>query len=122
MANSPFPQLPDHFEDDVLQVCKLLADATRLRIVVLLARDGEHDVTTLCDRLGHSQPAVSHHLALLRLGGLIRMRRDGKRNFYTVVTPRFIKLIDAVMQNVDGENKELRFAKYVLSYDEPQEP
>jgi DNA-binding transcriptional ArsR family regulator len=31
-----------------------------------------------------SQPAMSHHLTLLRHGGLIERRRQGKNNFYTL--------------------------------------
>ena len=31
-----------------------------------------------------SQPAVSHHLALLRLGGIVDRRRQGKNNFYSL--------------------------------------
>ena len=68
------------------QVFKLLSDETRLRILFYLALspDGELHVTDLCNRLGQSQPAVSHHLALLRVSGLIESRREGKHNFYCV--------------------------------------
>ena len=35
-------------------------------------------------RIEQSQPAVSHHLALLRHGGIIDRRRQGKNNFYSL--------------------------------------
>ncbi len=35
-------------------------------------------------QLSQSQPAVSHHLALLRHGGIIAPRRQGKNNFYSL--------------------------------------
>jgi ArsR family transcriptional regulator, zinc-responsive transcriptional repressor len=38
----------------------------------------------LCAQLSQSQPAVSHHLALLRHGGIIAPRRQGKNNFYSL--------------------------------------
>jgi DNA-binding transcriptional ArsR family regulator len=61
---------------------KQISDPTRLRIVLMLS-DGEKHVGGICDELGiSSQPAVSHHLALLRHGGVIRPRRVGKNNFY----------------------------------------
>jgi DNA-binding transcriptional ArsR family regulator len=44
----------------------------------------ERHVGSLCDDLAQSQPAVSHHLALLRHGGLIAPRRQGKNNFYSL--------------------------------------
>lgn len=60
---------------------KQASDATRLWIMLTLL-DGEQNVTTLCGRLEQSQPAVSHHISLLRHGSLIEPRRQGKNNFY----------------------------------------
>jgi DNA-binding transcriptional ArsR family regulator len=61
---------------------KMVADPTRLRVLLLL-EDGEKFVGQLCEALGQSQPAVSHHIALLRTGGLIEPRRAGKNNYYS---------------------------------------
>ena len=62
---------------------KQVSDATRLQIILLL--DGrELHVGAICNELELSQPAVSHHLALLRHGGLIAPRRQGKNNFYSL--------------------------------------
>jgi DNA-binding transcriptional ArsR family regulator len=61
---------------------KQVSDPTRLQILLLLSQK-ERNVTELCNDLGtQSQPAVSHHLALLRHGRLIEPRRSGKHNFY----------------------------------------
>ena len=62
---------------------KHVSDATRLQVILLLA-DGERHVGALCDQLNQSQPAVSHHLALLRHRGIITPRRQGKTNFYSL--------------------------------------
>ena len=48
---------------------------------MILAK-GEQHVGTLCVRLSQSQPAVSHHLALLRHGRIIAPRRQDANNFY----------------------------------------
>ena len=81
--------LPDELEKELVQVFKLLSDETRLRILLYLVREGELHVTALCERLQQSQPAVSHHLALLRVAGVIEARRDGKHNFYSVRKAHF---------------------------------
>ncbi len=66
----------------VADLLKQVSDPTRLQILMLLA-EKERNVSELCTDLGtQSQPAVSHHLALLRHGRLIEPRRDGKHNFY----------------------------------------
>jgi DNA-binding transcriptional ArsR family regulator len=63
---------------------KHVSDPTRLQVIVLLAAGGEQHVGSLCEQLGQTQPAVSHHLALLRHGGVISPRRQGKNNFYSL--------------------------------------
>jgi len=61
---------------------KQVSDPTRLQVLMLLS-EKERNVSQLCSDLGtQSQPAVSHHLALLRHGRLIEPRRSGKHNFY----------------------------------------
>ena len=61
-----------------------LSDPTRVRIVGLLAHT-ELCVGDLCLVLGMSQPAVSHHLRLLRTLRLVEARKQGKHVFYSLV-------------------------------------
>jgi len=67
---------------DLARVFHSLGDKTRLAIMTLLA-DGEMNVTTLCKKLKLPQSSTSHHLALLRYGGLVKTRRQGKEIFYS---------------------------------------
>jgi DNA-binding transcriptional ArsR family regulator len=60
---------------------KQVSDPTRLQVILMLS-EGEKHVGALCADLNQSQPAVSHHLALLRHGSIIAPRRAGKNNFY----------------------------------------
>ena len=86
-GRQPLPDLATLGEDtarDLVQLFKLLADETRLRIMYYLMQQDELNVRTLCRLLRQSQPAVSHHLALLRHGGIIEPRRQGKNNFYSL--------------------------------------
>jgi len=62
---------------------KQASDPTRLQIILMLA-EGERHVGSLGTELNQSQPAISHHLALLRHGGIIAPRRQGKNNFYAL--------------------------------------
>jgi ArsR family transcriptional regulator, arsenate/arsenite/antimonite-responsive transcriptional repressor len=74
--------VPDGTIQRLTNVFNMLADRSRLKILLALGRDGELHVTALCELLGQSQPAVSHHLTLLRMNGLVSYRRDGKHNYY----------------------------------------
>lgn len=56
---------------------RMLGEATRLRLLVLLAVRGEMCVCHLSDALGGPQYRISRHLAVLRAAGLVEARREG---------------------------------------------
>jgi ArsR family transcriptional regulator len=101
---------------ELAQVFKLLSDETRLRILFYLAQRGELHVTDLCQRLGQSQPAVSHHLALLRVSGLIESRREGKHNFYSVRTDHFGELLVSLFSATGEMPRKIKFHDFTLTY------
>jgi len=112
------PELSDQTLRDLCQVFKLLADQTRLRILMYLAREEELNVTELCERLGQSQPAVSHHLALMRVAKIIEPRRAGKHNYYSVRPEHFQELMHNLFPDSDGKKPTVRFLHdFVLSYE-----
>ncbi|MFO1096364.1 MAG: metalloregulator ArsR/SmtB family transcription factor [Planctomycetaceae bacterium] len=111
-----FPELSNRLEKDLVQVFKLLADETRLKILLYLMQEGELHVSALCERLQQSQPAVSHHLALLREAGLIEPRRDGKHNFYSVKKTKFHHLIQQLFDSMTHDaNGGVRFDDFLLT-------
>jgi ArsR family transcriptional regulator, arsenate/arsenite/antimonite-responsive transcriptional repressor len=64
-------ELPDHF--------LAFANPTRLRILERLGAVGEESVNDLALFLRMSQPRISWHLRMLRVGGVVRTRRDGRQ-------------------------------------------
>jgi DNA-binding transcriptional ArsR family regulator len=66
----------------VADVMRMLADGTRLKLLMMLASRGEINVTALCEGVAASQPTVSHHLGLLRMSGIVATRRHGQNVFY----------------------------------------
>ncbi len=64
-------ELPAHF--------MALANPTRLRILQRLGVAGEESVNDLVAFLRMSQPRISWHLRMLRLGGVVRTRREGRQ-------------------------------------------
>jgi ArsR family transcriptional regulator len=65
-------------------VFKALSDASRQKMLLLLEESGEMRVSDLVDRLGISQPTMSHHLGVLKHAGLVNNRRAGQSIFYSV--------------------------------------
>jgi DNA-binding transcriptional ArsR family regulator len=65
--------------------CDLLkagSEPARARMLLILA-EGERRVSEITAAVELTQPAVSHHLAHLRIIGLIEPRRDGKSTIYS---------------------------------------
>ncbi|HLZ95491.1 MAG TPA: metalloregulator ArsR/SmtB family transcription factor [Candidatus Dormibacteraeota bacterium] len=56
-----------------------LANVTRLRILERLGQVGEENVNDLAAHLRMSQPRISWHLRMLKVGGVVRTRRDGRQ-------------------------------------------
>jgi ArsR family transcriptional regulator len=110
------PSLPDQITKDLVQLFKLLSDETRLRILHYLMQTEELHVRALCELLDQSQPAVSHHLALLRVAGLIESRRDGKHNFYRLLPERFHQFVEMVFSVSPEQASRFRFEDWGLSY------
>ncbi|MDA8442765.1 MAG: metalloregulator ArsR/SmtB family transcription factor [Peptococcaceae bacterium] len=67
----------------IAEFYKALGDETRLNIVNMLAAQ-EMCVCEIIDQLGLSQPAVSHHLKILRQAGIVNDTREGKWIYYSI--------------------------------------
>jgi ArsR family transcriptional regulator len=65
------------------ELMSLAGDHKRLLILFVLS-NGTISVNELCAVVGSSQPATSHHLALLRVSGVIEPERRGKQIFYSL--------------------------------------
>lgn len=99
----------------IVDLLKMLADESRLRIVLALVEHGELHVTAMCNMLRKSQPAVSHHLNLLRHGGLVRFRRTGKCNFYRLDGTQTAPLLHDLFRALgDGRNR-MQFGDFTLT-------
>lgn len=118
-GRTALPELATLGEDtanDLVQLFKLLADETRLRIMYYLMQEDELNVRTLCRLLDQSQPAVSHHLALLRSAGVIECRRDGKHNYYHLVPKRCQAYLDVVFGVSGDQQRKVRVEDAMLTY------
>ena len=77
---------------------RTLADPTRRAIFERLCRKGEQTVGALTARSGVSQPAVSKHLGVLKLAGLVRDRQEGRQTHYSAQLSALAPLIDWTSQ------------------------
>ncbi len=94
---------------------RALADPHRLTILATLAQS-EHEVC-VCEftaGLPLNQPAVSHHLKVLRDAGLVRAERRGTWVYYTLAGDARSRLASALSLVLDDTPTRRRAARSVL--------
>lgn len=106
---------PDILEG-LSRVFKQLGDQSRLKILLALCQEGELHVSALCQLLQQTQPAVSHHLTLLRMSGLVGYRRQGKNNFYRIDSGEVCELIEQLFQDAGNSHHTIDFKDFSLAY------
>lgn len=81
-----------------VEIFSMLADATRIRIVLAL-RDNELSVNHLSAEVDKAPAAVSQHLAKMRLARIVATRHEGTKVFYRLANSHVRHLVtDAIFQ------------------------
>ena len=84
--------------DLAVEVFSMLADPTRVRIVLAL-QGGELPVNAIAAAVDKAPAAVSQHLAKLRLARIVAARQDGNRVYYRLENEHASQLVtDAIHQ------------------------
>ncbi len=78
-----------------------LADPTRWQIVQLLSRKGLA-VSEIAEHFPMSRPAVSKHLRVLRLAGLVVERKEGRHRIYELVAEPLEQIAGALERLATG--------------------
>ncbi len=73
-----------------------LADPVRLRILSILATEGEVCSCNFQEPLGKSQPTISHHTRILAQAGLITGDKRGKWTWWRIAPERLADLRHAL--------------------------
>jgi ArsR family transcriptional regulator, arsenate/arsenite/antimonite-responsive transcriptional repressor len=68
---------------DPVLFAKAIADETRQKIMSECCCCWL-SVNEIVEKVGFSQPTISHHLAILRDAGLVNIREEGKQTFYSL--------------------------------------
>lgn len=99
-AGSDQDRLPDEQVDLVVEVFRMLADATRVQVLWAL-RAEEMSVNDLAVRVGKPAPSVSQHLAKLRMAWLVRTRRVGTTIYYSLDNDHVEQLVTDAVYNAE---------------------
>jgi DNA-binding transcriptional ArsR family regulator len=113
LPNAPFRLPPAPLESDLLsKYFRVLGDATRLRILDLIA-DQERSVGELAELLGEPQPKVSNHLACLRWCGFVATRREHRTVHYRIANERVGAVIALGRELLHGNEEHVAACRRV---------
>ncbi|OBG27660.1 transcriptional regulator [Mycobacterium alsense] len=93
-------RLPDDQASLVVEVFRMLADATRVQVLWSLTHS-EMSVNELAEHVGKPAPSVSQHLAKLRMARLVRTRRNGTTIFYSLENDHVRQLVIDAVRNAE---------------------
>lgn len=85
--------------EKVSQLFKVLADPTRLKILLSL-QEGERNVTSIGEAVSMEQSAVSHQLKLLRDNRVVKSRREGKAILYSLDDDHVIDILQQTFEHI----------------------
>ncbi len=102
----------------IVKSLRLVADETRLRLLLLLVREEELSVVEIQEILGMGQSRISSHLAQLRQAGLVQDRRAGKNIYYALgeaaALARLRPIIEASAQELPEAGRDQATLKVVV--------
>jgi ArsR family transcriptional regulator len=91
----------------VARLFRALGDATRLRILELLIKEGELHQMEIARRLGATQSRVSEHLACLLWCGFVEARTQGRRTLYRVTDRRVRTLLGKAREFLEHNEAQI---------------
>lgn len=89
-------------------ICKTISNPRRQAIIDTI-RKSEMTVSTLIKKTGISQANLSQHLAILRLKGVVKARREGNNIYYSIANPKIMEAYDLISEvlreSIQSRNK-----------------
>src|SRR5262245_48721191 len=98
------------------QISNSLADENLLQTLRTLMRECRLHVSKICEELGESQPAVSHHLTQLKHARLVDFERDGKFNHYYISSDAVRTLLGHFFPNAARSQQTLTFGDLEVTF------
>lgn len=81
------------YVDRLATTLAILGEPSRLSIVIFLL-EKKANVTEITMQLKMSQPAVSHHLRLLKTSGILKSHKSGKQVYYSINDDHVKRIIE----------------------------
>ncbi len=98
---------------DPVLFAKAIADETRQKIMSECCCCWL-SVNEIVEKVGFTQPTISHHLAILRDAGLVSIREEGKQTFYCLNQEHIAVCCGQIMLKFAPETETTEVVKKVM--------
>ena len=105
---------PDDYIKRSVKILKLISEESKLRIMLLLAKEGPLIVNDIAELLEMNQSTVSHHLSLLRNADLVTAERESKNIYYDINEPLWRDMGRQFFEHLHKGNDIHFLGKFVL--------
>ncbi len=102
-STQPLPEDELDMLNRVADRLSVMGHPTRLMIIGLLKRNREATVSEIAAKLGLPLASASQHLKTMERVGLLKYRREGRQNFYSVRLKMVTEICDVVCHQLDQE-------------------
>ncbi len=82
--------------DKAAEIMKALGHPIRIQMVELISQKGKFCVSDIYKTLKMEQSTASHHLGILRKGGVLKTERKGKQIYYLLNGDNYYRLLDCI--------------------------
>ncbi|MCP4541506.1 MAG: winged helix-turn-helix transcriptional regulator [Chloroflexi bacterium] len=80
-------------DESTLQALSAITDRTRLQILLLLGQECRMCVGDIASHFRISRPAISHHLKVLKINGLVQNEKVGQAIYYWVNAGNMVAIL-----------------------------
>jgi ArsR family transcriptional regulator, arsenate/arsenite/antimonite-responsive transcriptional repressor len=115
-TKKPTKSTQDKMNKMLVEIFRSLADENRLQILQLLLTEGRSNVSRICEKVGESQPAISHHLTQLKHANLVDFQRDGKFNYYFISSDTLRSLLEHFFPAAVKHQHSVAFGELEISF------
>lgn len=84
-----------------LEAVLATTEPNRLQILLLLGQHGPMCVSEIAQRFKISRPAVSHHLKILKMYGVVETAREGREIYYRVCIGSCVEALRALADSLE---------------------
>lgn len=109
--NSSWPSEPRAQDaENLAQLFKALGNPSRMKILFQVSST-DACASEIAGKLNMSESAVSHHICILRMNGLVRWRREGKTILYVIEDDHVGAIITQACKHIEKSFKAKSFIR-----------